>query len=169
MIAVGLVLEGCGGGLDVTVRPKTGLKRTSSVTVESGNFDSANLKFKIEKALFKNGVDVESPSFAGTNAGTESASTAQLSNPSSQTISDSATSHSATGNGQSKKFVYLLKFTYDFDYTFSGEVITDFSAAVVEPETGEVVGIMGYHDKGGGATADELADIVGKKLSQQLK
>ena len=48
-------------------------------------------------------------------------------------------------------------------------MITDFRAAVFEPGTGEVVGVMSYHGDGDGTTPGELADSVGKNISQQLK
>ncbi|MGO9481954.1 MAG: hypothetical protein ACLP05_09270 [Candidatus Kryptoniota bacterium] len=167
IIGASLTLDGCGGGLDMTMKPSTGFKRTSSVTVKSDNFDSANLRPKIEYALFKNGINIVSPSFEQTGGQDQGDSPNQLSSLSQQRTTDSALAHSA--NGQGKGAVYLLKFTYNFDYTFSGEVITDFSAAVLEPGTGDVVGIISYHGGGHGTAPDELANTVGKKLSQQLK
>jgi len=169
VMALGLMLDGCGGGLDVTMKPSAGFKRTSSVAVESDNLDNANLKSRIEKALFRNGIDVASPSFARASVQAEGNSTNRLSNSSSRIMLDSASSQSSAGYAQGNKSVYLLKFTYEFDYTFSGEVITDFSAAIVEPGTGEVVGIVSYHGKGDGIAPDELADMVGKQISQKLK
>ncbi len=167
IIAIGLMFDGCGGGLDMTMKPSTGFKKTSSVAVESDNFDSANLRPKIEEALFANGINVISPSIVQT--GIQGNLTNQLSNQSSQRAADSASARSSTPNGQGNGSEYLLKFTYNFDYTFLGEVITDFSAAIVEPKTGEVVGIMSYHGNAKGTAPDELANTVGKKLSQQLK
>ena len=143
IIALGLVLDGCGGGLDMTMKPSTGFKLTSSVGVKCDNFDSANLRPKIEEALFRNGVEVISPSFAQTDIQLQGDSTGQLSNQSSQRAADTASAHSSTPKVRGNE--YLLRFTYSFDYTLSGEVITDFNAAVVEPGTGEVVGVMSYH------------------------
>ena len=151
----------------MTMKPSTGFKLTSSVAVKSGNFDSANLRPKIEEALFRNGINVISPSFAQTGIQLQGDSTNQPSNQSSKRTADSASTHSSALNGRGNE--YLLEFTYNFDYTLSGEVITDFSAAIVEPGTGEVVGVMSYHGNGNGTAPDELANTVGKKISQQLK
>jgi len=167
IIAASLMLHGCGGGLNMTMKPKNGFKLTSSVTVKSDNTDGANLRAKIEEALFRNGINVISPSFAQTGNQLQSDSTGKLPNQSTERMADSASAKSSTQNGRGNE--YLLEFTYDFDYALSGEVITDFSAAIVELKTGEVVGIMSYHDKGDGIAPDELANSVGKKISQQLK
>ncbi|HUI31929.1 MAG TPA: hypothetical protein VLX91_17095 [Candidatus Acidoferrales bacterium] len=167
IIAAGLILDGCGGGLEMTMKPSTSFKLTSPVAVRSGNFDGADLRPKIEEALFRNGVNVMSPSFARTEIQLQDNSNNQPSNQSSQGTSDSASVHSSRINGQGNE--YLLEFTYDFEYTLSGKLVTDFSAAIVEPQTGEVVGIISYHGKGDGVAPDELANSVGKKISQQLK
>jgi len=161
------MLDGCGGGLDMTMKPSSGFKLTSSVAVKSDNFDGANLRPKIEEALFRNGINVISPSFAQAGIQLQGDSANQLSNESSQKTADSASAHSSTPKDRGNE--YLLRFTYNFDYTLSGEVITDFSAAIVESRTGEVVGIMSYHGDGDGIAPDELASRVGKKISQQLK
>ena len=167
MIAAGLMLHGCGGGIDMAMKPSTGFKLTSSMAVRSDNFDGMNLRPKIEEALFRNGIDIISPSFARTGIHLQGDSANQLSNQSLNQTTDNASAHSPTINEQGNK--YLLEFTYNFNYTLSGEMIRDFSAAIVELKTGEVVGIMSYHDKGDGVLPDELAGSVGKKISQQLK
>ncbi len=167
MIGIGLMVDGCGGGLNMTMKPSTGFKLTSSVAVKCDSFDSADLRQKIEKALFRNGVNVISPSFAQTGIQLQADSTNRSSNQPSQRTADSASAHSSAPKGRGNE--YLLEFTYSFDYTLSGEVITDFNAAVVEPGTGEVVGIMSDHTGSDGTTPDELANTIGKKLSQQLK
>jgi hypothetical protein len=167
IIAVGLVLGGCGGGLDITMKPATGFKLTSSVLVKCDNFDGLNLRPQIEEALYRNGVNVVSPSFAPAGNQLQSDSSNRLSNQFSQREADSASAHSSALNVRGHE--YLLEFTYNFDYTLLGEVITDFSAAIVEPGTGEVVGVMSYHIGSDGTAPDKLANSVGKKLSQELK
>jgi len=166
-IALGLMLNGCGGGLDVTMKPNTGFKRTSSVKVESDDFDGANLQPKIERALFKNGVEVRSPLLTRMGIQPQHEFVEQLASSSPRMIPDSASAGSSTLNGGKEGSEYLLEFTYSFNNSNSGDLITEFSATVVEAASGEIVGIINYH--GGGTTADDLAESVGKKLGQELK
>lgn len=151
----------------MTMKPSTGFKLASSVAVKSDNFDSANLRPKIEEALFRNGVNVISPSIVQAGIQLQGDSTNQPSNQSSRKTADSTSARSSKPKEQGNE--YLLKFTYSFDYTLSGEVVTDFSAAIVDSRTGEVVGIISYHGDADGVAPDELANSVGKKISQQLK
>jgi len=170
IIAEALMLAGCGGGgLDMMMKPTTGFKLTSSVAVECDSYDSANLRQRIEEALFRNGVNVISPPFAQTDDQLQSDSANQLSAQSSKKKADTTSARSSTPNRRATGAEYLLKFKYNFDYTLSGKVITDFSATIVAPGTGEVVGMISYHGNGEGSLPDELANSVGKKLSQQLK
>lgn len=165
VIALGLILDGCGGGLDMTMRPSKGFKVKSSVEVESNGFDPVSLKPKIERALFENGVSVESSSLTSAGSVLQRDLMSEAAGLSPGKTTDPVSAGSSTVSGREKGSKYLLEFTYKFDYTFSGAVITDFSATVLK--AGEIVGMMSYH--GGRTTAEKLAENVGKKLAQELK
>ncbi len=170
VIVEGLMLAGCGsGGLDIVMKPVTGFKLTSSVAVECEGFDSANLRQKIEEALFKNGVNVLSTPFAQTAVQLQSDSANQPSAQASKKTADTASARSSTPNRRANGEKYLLKFKYNYNYTLSGKVITDYSATIIALGTGEIVGMISYHGNGKGTLPEELANSVGKKLSQQLK
>lgn len=165
VISLSLILEGCGGGLDMTMRPSKGFKVKSTVEVESNGFDPASMQSKIERALFENGVNIESPSLTRGGSVLQHDLMSQAGSPSPGKTTDSVSARSSAANGREEGAVYLLEFTYESNYTFSGIVITDFTATVFN--AGETVGMIDYH--GGQMTADKLAQNVGKELSQQLK
>ncbi len=164
VIALGLILEGCGGGLEMTMKPGKGFKVKSSVEVESNGFDPASLQQRIERALFENGVNVESPSLTQGESVLQH-DISQAGSPSPGKTTDSVSAVSTAANGREKGHVYLLEFSYESNLTFSGVVIRDFTATVYN--AGEIVGMIGYH--GGQMTPEKLADDVGKKLAQELK
>jgi hypothetical protein len=165
VIALGLILDSCGGGLDMTMKSSKGFKVKSSVDVESNGFDPASLQQKIERALFENGVNVESPSLTQGGTVLQHDLMSQAGSLSPGKTTDSVSAGSSVADGREKSSVYLLEFTYESNYTFSGVVITDFTATVFN--AGEIVGMISYH--GGQTTADKLAENVGKKLAQELK
>ncbi len=165
IIALDLILDGCGGGLDMTMKPSKGFKVKSSVEVEGSGLDAANLQLKIERALFKNGVNVTSLSVASVGSPLGGGLVSQDASQSSGKSTDSVSAGSSTIKGRGDGSGYLLEFRYKFDYAFPGVMITDFSATVFKG--GEIVGMMSYH--GGRTTAERLAENVGKELAQKLK
>ena len=165
VIASGLVLDGCGGGVYMTMKPSKGFRVKSSVEVVSDGFDPVSLQPKIERALFENGVNIQSPSLTPAGSVLRQDLMSQAASLSTGNTTDSVLAGSSTLNGRGVASLYLLEFTYKSDYTFSGEVITDFNATVFKD--GEIAGMMSYH--GGGMTADKLAENVGKELAQKLK
>ncbi len=165
VIALSLVLDSCGGGLELTMKPSKGFKVKSSVEVESNGFDPLSLRSKIARALFKNGINVESPLFTAAGSPRQQDLVSQAAAPTTVGKSDSVAAGSSTVNGRGQSPLYFLEFTYKSDYTFSGGVITDFSATILK--AGEIVGEIGYH--GGRITPEQLAENVGKELAQKLK
>ncbi len=164
-IVLGLTLDGCGGGLELTMKPGKGFKVKSTVEVESDGFDPVNLQHTIERALFKNGVNIQSASLAPTGSAPQQDLMSQGASPSTGKKTDSVSTGLSTVKGAVENSVYLLTFAYKSNYTFSGEMITDFSATVFK--AGEIVGMISYH--GAGMPVEQLAENVGKDLAQKLK
>ena len=140
VIALGLILDSCGGGLDMTMKPSKGFKVKSSVEVESNGFDPASLQPQIERALFANGVNVESPSLTQGGSVLQHDLMSQAGSLSPGKTTDSVSTGSSAAKGREKGSLYLLEFAYESNYTFSGVVITDFSATLFN--AGEIVGMM---------------------------
>lgn len=168
MLLSAIIFAGC-SSLEVSLKPNAGFSSASSITVDCDQYDDANLQPRIEQALLRIGFDVISPSVAQTRLQYLSNSSNQLSNPSSQRIPQSSSYQSSSGFVREYKSVYLLKFTYTYDFSLLGDAITDFSASIVDLRTGEVVGTINFSGNGGSSLPDALAKNISERLSKELK
>jgi len=113
---------GCAGPLNFSVRPDTSFKRHSTITITSGGYDPLGVQGQMEHLLVSRGFEVISEAVAHDKL----------------KYKDKITSDTR-GQSEAEASLERLRFSYGYRADFPhGNVFTDFTASIVDLETGKV-------------------------------
>jgi len=122
---------GCAGPLNFSVRPDTSFKRHSTITITSGGYDPLGVQGQMEHLLVSRGFEVISEAVAHDKLKYKDKITSDTRGQSE--------AEASLERIEEVRSIYILRFSYGYRADFPhGNVFTDFTASIVDLETGKV-------------------------------